>query len=75
MQGFDRARPLWEFFVVEGLEGGRAAMIQKVHHSVTDGVGGVEIALTMLDLEREPTDDLGPMPDRAGAAELLRRSN
>ena len=63
MQGFDRARPLWEFFVVEGLEGGRAAMIQKVHHSVTDGVGGVEIALSMLDLEREPTNDLGPMPD------------
>jgi WS/DGAT/MGAT family acyltransferase len=62
MQGFDRARPLWEFFVVEGLEGGRAAMIQKVHHAVTDGVGGVEIALSMLDLEREPTNDLGPMP-------------
>src|SRR5205085_1602230 len=63
MQGFDRARPLWEFFVVEGLEGGRAAMIQKVHHSVTDGVGGVEIALSMLDLERDPAGDLGPMPD------------
>lgn len=63
MQGFDRARPLWEFYVIDGLEGGRAAMIQKVHHSVTDGVGGVEIALTMLDLERTPTHDLGPMPD------------
>lgn len=63
MQGFDRARPLWEFYVVEGLEGGRAAMIQKVHHSVTDGVGGVEIALTMLDLERDPAHDLGPMPE------------
>ena len=67
MQGFDRARPLWEFFVVEGLEGGRAAMIQKVHHAVTDGVGGVEIALSMLDLEREPTSDLGPMPDAPAA--------
>lgn len=76
MQGFDRARPLWEFFVVEGLEGGRAAMIQKVHHSVTDGVGGVEIALSMLDLEREPTNDLGPMPaapeaDNFSAIELM----
>jgi WS/DGAT/MGAT family acyltransferase len=63
MQGFDRARPLWEFYVVDGLEGGRAAMIQKIHHSVTDGVGGVELALTMLDLERQPTADLGPMPE------------
>jgi WS/DGAT/MGAT family acyltransferase len=63
MQGFDRARPLWEFYVIEGLEGGKAAMVQKVHHSVTDGVGGVEIALTMLDLEREPTVDLGPLPE------------
>ncbi|MEY2472346.1 MAG: diacylglycerol O-acyltransferase / wax synthase, partial [Actinomycetota bacterium] len=76
MQGFDRARPLWEFYVIEGLEGGKAALVQKVHHSVTDGVGGVEIALTMLDLERNPTTDLGPMPDapepqRFSAAELL----
>src|SRR5690349_20892553 len=62
MQGFDRARPLWEFYVIEGLEGGKAAMIKKVHHSVTDGVGGVEIALTMLDLERAPSVDLGPLP-------------
>jgi diacylglycerol O-acyltransferase len=76
MQGFDRARPLWEFYVIEGLEGGKAAMVQKVHHSVTDGVGGVEIALTMLDLERNPSTDLGPMPDapeaqRFSATELL----
>lgn len=63
MQGFDRARALWEFTVVDGLADGKAAMIQKIHHSVTDGVGGVELALTMLDLEREPTGDLGPMPD------------
>lgn len=70
MQGFDRARPLWEFFVIEGLEGGRAAMIQKVHHAVTDGVGGVEIALSMLDLERHPTNDLGPMPDAPEAQNL-----
>ena len=63
MQGFDRARPLWEFTVVEGLADGKAALIQKVHHAVTDGVGGIELALMLLDAEREPTADPGPMPD------------
>ena len=63
MQGFDRARPLWEFTVVEGLADGKAALIQKVHHAVTDGVGGIELALMLLDAERDPTADAEPMPD------------
>ncbi len=63
MQGFDRARPLWEFTMIDGLEGGRSAMIQKLHHAITDGVGGIEIAMLLLDLEREPATDDGPMPD------------
>lgn len=62
MQGFDRARPLWEMYVVEGLAGGRGALIQKVHHAITDGVGSIQIALTLFDLERQP-GDLGPLPD------------
>lgn len=61
MQGFDRARPLWEFTVVEGLEGDRAAIIGKVHHSITDGVGGVKLQMEMLDLERHPSH-VKPMP-------------
>jgi WS/DGAT/MGAT family acyltransferase len=52
--GFDRNRPLWEFVVVEGLPGGRAALVQKVHHSLTDGVGGVELMQSMLDWSRHP---------------------
>lgn len=61
MQSFDRARPLWEFVIVDGLEHGRAAVIMKVHHAITDGVGGVELMMSLLDLsEEEP--DLGPMP-------------
>src|SRR5690606_11080203 len=59
MQGFDRARPLWEVHVVEGLQGGGSAMILKLHHSITDGVGGIELAMHLFDLERDgtPRDD------------------
>jgi WS/DGAT/MGAT family acyltransferase len=63
MQGFDRARPLWEFTVVEGLADGRAALIQKIHHSVTDGVGGIKIAMMLLDLERDPAPESAPIPE------------
>src|SRR5205807_5536637 len=62
MQGFDRARPLWEFVVVEDLADGRAALIQKVHHSITDGVGGMKLAMMILDLEAEPVGVAEPMP-------------
>jgi WS/DGAT/MGAT family acyltransferase len=61
MQGFDRARPLWEFTVVDGMADGTAALIQKVHHSVTDGVGGMELALMLLDMERDPAGPLDPV--------------
>ena len=54
MTAFDKDRPLWEFTVVEGLAHGRAAFIQKVHHSVTDGVGGVKLAQLLLDDKRNP---------------------
>ncbi len=63
MDSFDRARPLWEFTVVEGLDDGRAALIQKVHHSLTDGVGGIRLALLLLDDERDvPIDDPDEVP-------------
>lgn len=61
MQGFDRARPLWEFTVVEGLEADRTALIGKVHHAITDGVGGMKLQLELLDLS-DDTPDPGPMP-------------
>lgn len=63
MAGFDRQRPLWEFVVVEGLEGGRAALVQKFHHSLTDGVGGLRLAARLFDLER-----VAPAPDPPAAA-------
>ena len=58
----DRARPLWEFTLVEGLPDGRAALLQKVHHTITDGVGGLKLSLAMVDFERDPES---PVPDDA----------
>lgn len=62
MSAFDPARPLWEFTLVSGLEGDRAALVMKVHHALTDGIGGIELAAHVVDVEREPAD-LGPMPE------------
>ncbi|MEZ5141425.1 MAG: wax ester/triacylglycerol synthase family O-acyltransferase [Acidimicrobiales bacterium] len=70
MQGFDRARPLWEFTVVEGLADGKAAIIGKVHHAITDGVGGMKLQMEMLDLERHPATERemppAPLPHELG---------
>jgi diacylglycerol O-acyltransferase / wax synthase len=49
MAAFDHARPLWEFTVVEGMADDGAALIQKLHHSFVDGVGGVALARMLLD--------------------------
>lgn len=51
---FDRSRPLWHFIIVNGLRGGKSALVQKMHHTVTDGQGGVELSMHYLDLERTP---------------------
>jgi len=58
---FDRSRPLWEFTFIEGLDGGRAAMLQKIHHTITDGVGGLKLSLSLVDFEPDPppSDDEG----------------
>jgi diacylglycerol O-acyltransferase len=50
---FDRTRPLWQFIVVEGMRGGKAALIGKMHHTITDGERGVELSLQYLDFERD----------------------
>ena len=46
----DLDRPLWQIWVIEGLEGGRAAMLVKLHHSLVDGIRGREIQQVMYDL-------------------------
>ncbi len=49
-QPLDRDRPLWETWLVEGLEGGRWALIFKVHHCMVDGIAGVELLTALLDI-------------------------
>lgn len=50
----DRTRPLWETTLLEGLEGGRWALVTKVHHCLLDGMSGAEVATILLDAEAEP---------------------
>ncbi len=50
----DRSRPLWELYVVEGLSGGRIALVNKTHLSLVDRVGSVDVAAAILDLSPVP---------------------
>ena len=80
---FDRTRPLWQFVVVDGLKGGKSALIEKLHHTITDGEGSVKLSLQFLDFERdapEPPpwvatdiDESEPVAaDSNGSGDLLR---
>ncbi|MFD0686724.1 WS/DGAT/MGAT family O-acyltransferase [Actinomadura fibrosa] len=77
-QRLDPAKPLWEVWLIEGLEDGRWALITKVHHCVVDGVGGIDLLTTLFDLEREPAPadpgELPPPEPEPSAAELLAAS-
>ena len=61
---FDRTRPLWDFVVIEGLPQGRAAMLQRIHHTLTDGEGGLRLSMEFIDLERDAPEPppLDPRP-------------
>src|SRR3954471_20129328 len=83
-QQLDRDKPLWEIWLVEGLEGGRFALLAKTHHALVDGISGVDIVTVLFDTSAEPAapPDPGdrwlprPLPSRAqllGEA-LLERS-
>jgi WS/DGAT/MGAT family acyltransferase len=74
----DLNKPLWEMTVIEGLSGGRVAVVNKVHHAMVDGISTVDIATLLLDSEPSPTPygrpkrwKARPAPSRA---ELIRQA-
>ena len=55
-QRLDRSKPLWELWMVQGLERGRFALISKTHHALVDGVSGVDISTVLFDLSPVPQE-------------------
>jgi diacylglycerol O-acyltransferase / wax synthase len=53
-QALDRSKPLWEMWLVQGLEGNRFALVTKTHHALVDGVAGVDLATVLFDLTPVP---------------------
>ena len=58
----DRTKPLWEMYVIEGLEGDHVATLLKVHHAMIDGISGMHLAAALWDLSPEPPPVLPPPP-------------
>ena len=53
-QQLDRSKPLWEMWLIEGLEDDRFALITKTHHALIDGIAGVDLATVLFDLSPDP---------------------
>jgi WS/DGAT/MGAT family acyltransferase len=74
----DRTRPLWEIYLIFGLQGGRVAIFSKVHHAAIDGVSGNELLAALLDVSPEgrllPDPAARAVERPPGTVELLARS-
>jgi diacylglycerol O-acyltransferase / wax synthase len=71
-QKLDRSKPLWEIWLVQGLERNRFSLINKTHHALVDGISGVDIATVLFDLKPvpesiEPESDWVPSPPPSSA--------
>ncbi|MBV7707770.1 wax ester/triacylglycerol synthase domain-containing protein [Nocardia nova] len=69
MTAFDPVRPLWQVTVLGDVTGGGSALVLKVHHCLTDGLGGIQLANEIVDFTRaggEPRPDPEPAPESRG---------
>lgn len=68
----DPSHPLWDLTFVTGLEGGKVAVVQRLHHSIADGIAAAELAMILLDLSPEvaPTPELPPWTPGGPASSL-----
>ena len=76
-QQLDRTKPLWELWLVQGLERNRFALLSKTHHALVDGVAGVDIATVLFDVKPvpepvEPDHDWVPSPEPSAASLIAR---
>jgi WS/DGAT/MGAT family acyltransferase len=70
---FDRTRPLWLFVTIDGIEGGRSALLSKMHHTLSDGISALRLSEMYIDRERDaeppPDVDLGQVITEALAVQ------
>ena len=72
-QQLDRSKPLWEMYLVQGLEGNRFALISKTHHALVDGISGVDLATVLFDANPVPaglTPPVRPWEPKSEPSEL-----
>ncbi len=62
-QPLDRSRPLWEMHVMQGLDGGRCGLLQKVHHCMIDGMAGAQLLEVLLDPEPREEEPAAALPE------------
>ena len=72
-QRLDRSKPLWEMWLVQGLEGNRFALISKTHHALVDGISGVDLATVLFDANPVPVGLTPPVRPVGAEARAERR--